>query len=101
MSLLKIAQTRQISTPGGSKECPVSVSAKPPSWMLPNPLRGRHMAGWSRLHRTRGKSVIHLEINSQSPNGAAHRKKVDTPPLKGLRLEPLRLHLETCRATST
>ena len=43
----------------------------------------------------------HLEIHSQRPNGAAHREKVDTPPLKGLRMEPFRSHLETCRATST
>ena len=30
-----------------------------------------------------GKGVIHLEIHSQKPNGASHRKKYDTPPLKG------------------
>jgi hypothetical protein len=32
-------------------------------------------------------------------NGAAaQRVNFDTPPLKGLRLEPFRFHLETCRA---
>lgn len=31
------------------------------------------------------------------PFGAAHRVNFDTPPLKGLRLEPFRFQLETCR----
>jgi hypothetical protein len=31
------------------------------------------------------------------PFGAAHRVNFDTPPLKGLRLEPFRFHLETYR----
>ena len=31
------------------------------------------------------------------PFGAAHRVNFDTPPLKGLRMEPFRFHLETCR----
>jgi hypothetical protein len=30
------------------------------------------------------------------PFGAAHRVNFDTPPLKGLRLEPFRFQLETC-----
>ena len=29
--------------------------------------------------------------------GAAHRVNFDTPPLKGLRMEPFRFQLETCR----
>jgi hypothetical protein len=29
------------------------------------------------------------------PFGAAHRVNFDTPPLKGLRLEPFRFHSET------
>jgi len=33
----------------------------------------------------------------KSPFGAAHRVYFDTPPLKGLRMEPFRFHLETCR----
>ncbi len=31
------------------------------------------------------------------PFGAAHRVYFDTPPLKGLRLEPFRFHLGSCR----
>jgi len=33
--------------------------------------------------------------------GAAHRVYFDNPPLKGLRLEPFRFHLETCGETTT
>ena len=31
------------------------------------------------------------------PFGAAHRVNFDTPPLKGLRLEPFRFQTGTCR----
>jgi hypothetical protein len=41
------------------------------------------------------------EIMGMHPFGAAHRLNIDTPPLKGLRLEPFRFHLETCRAAKT
>jgi hypothetical protein len=37
----------------------------------------------------------------KSPFGAAHRVYFDTPPLKGLRMEPFRFHLETCRDNGT
>jgi hypothetical protein len=40
-------------------------------------------------------------IGASIPFGAAHRVYFDTPPLKGLRLEPFRFHLETCRAAET
>lgn len=32
-----------------------------------------------------------------TPFGAAHRVYFDTPPLKGLRSEPFRFHLGSCR----
>ncbi len=32
----------------------------------------------------------------QDHNGASHRKNLDTPPLKGLRMEPFRFQWETC-----
>jgi hypothetical protein len=40
-------------------------------------------------------------IRTRIPFGAAHRMNFDTPPLKGLRLEPFRFHLESCRAATT
>jgi hypothetical protein len=50
MPLLEVLQTRQ-SAPLAGQVLPVSVSAKLPPWMLPNLLRGRHMAGWSSLRQ--------------------------------------------------
>jgi hypothetical protein len=35
------------------------------------------------------------------PFGAAHRVNFDTPPLKGLRLEPFRFHLGSCGEIET
>jgi hypothetical protein len=35
------------------------------------------------------------------PFGAAHRVNFDTPPLTGLRMEPFRFHLETCRINAS
>jgi hypothetical protein len=55
MPLLEVVQTRQISTTVDAAESPE-----------------REVHG-----------VIHLKIHSQRLNGAAHRKKYDTPPLKG------------------
>jgi hypothetical protein len=36
-------------------------------------------------------------IQLQGHNGAAHRKNVDNPSLKGLRWEPIWFQWETCR----
>jgi hypothetical protein len=41
--------------------------------------------------------MIPLQYPWQSHYGAAHRKNVDTPSLKGLRLEPIWFQRETCR----
>ena len=43
----------------------------------------------------RARAASHSGISI--PFGAAHRVNFDTPPLKGLRMEPFRFHLETCR----
>ena len=43
----------------------------------------------------RARAASHSGISI--PFGAAHRVNFDTPPLKGLRTEPFRFHLETCR----
>jgi hypothetical protein len=39
--------------------------------------------------------ILHRNLY-QDQNGAAHRVNFDTPPLKGLRLEPFRFHWGTC-----
>ena len=46
-------------------------------------------------------SLTMKEIRACIPFGASHRVNCDTPPLKGLRLEPFRFHLESCRAATT
>jgi hypothetical protein len=43
----------------------------------------------------RARAASHSGISI--PFGAAHRVNFDTPPLKGLRMEPFRFHLETFR----
>jgi hypothetical protein len=47
----------------------------------------------------KGKSVIHIEIHSQSPNGATHRKKYDTPPLEGYCRGTLVPRCELCQSS--
>ena len=83
MPSLEIIQTRQISTSGESSSACFPYPQTPPSWTLPNALRRSAHRGVEFLAPCEGKSVIHLEIHSRRPNGATHRKKVDTPPLKG------------------
>jgi hypothetical protein len=43
----------------------------------------------------RARAASHSGVSI--PFGAAHRVNFDTPPLKGLRLEPFRFQLETRR----
>jgi hypothetical protein len=43
----------------------------------------RTSGGGIRCFRAWAETVIYREILWQRPNGAAHRKKDDTPPLKG------------------
>ena len=43
----------------------------------------------------RARAASHFGVSI--PVGAAHRVNFDTPPLKGLRMEPFRFQLETCR----
>lgn len=40
--------------------------------------------------------ILH-QIQWQCLHGASHRKNIDTPPLKGLRLEPFRFQLGSRR----
>ena len=83
MPLLEVVQTRQISTSGGVKYCPVSVIRKAATVDAAEfPEREAH-AGVGFAARSGGESGIHLEFTRKGPNGAAHRKKGDTPPLKG------------------
>ena len=82
MPLLEIGQTRRISTPGGSS----SAQASYPQAAIVNAAEspeGEGHGGVEFVAPCAGKSVMHLEIYSQRANGAAHRKKYDTPPLKG------------------
>ena len=43
----------------------------------------------------RARAASHFGVSI--PFGAAHRVNFDTPPLKGLRMEPFRFHLKTSR----
>ena len=44
--------------------------------------------------------MIRLWNLCRDHDGAPHRNNFDTPPLKGLRLEPFRFHREPCRKQS-
>ena len=56
MRLLRTHQTRHISTSGGSSSPRSSYPQKPPLWMRPNLLMGKHTAGWSLLRCVEGKA---------------------------------------------
>jgi hypothetical protein len=99
-ALAQIHQTRKISTSGGSNS---AHSSYPQRRHCGRGRISREGSTWGRVRCAvaSGKSVIHLGIHSQKRNGASHRVYFDTPPLKGLRLEPFRFRLETDRAAST
>ena len=67
MPLLEIIQTRQISTSGGLSTARSPIPQKLPPWMLPNFLRGRHMAGWSSLRGAGGKAGSPLKVTRKGP----------------------------------
>jgi hypothetical protein len=72
-----------LKTSLSGQEAPSLRIRKAPLRMLSNLVRTSRRRGGFRYTRAWTKSVNHVEIHWQSHNGAAHRKKIDTPPLVG------------------